>query len=140
MNTGEIRRAFFRHKVFGELVAVDADTTGHVLAASPVVVTADACKHRLAAMEMTGDAAAIMRELQDWEEFEPVCRDAAHQLHDIFAADREVDRLEADYKARAEAAKAAKGLFDQAQERARQLRRELRDPSVLPLFDQQEAR
>lgn len=146
MATGEIRRAFFKHKVFGELIAVEIDERGYVYAVSRPITAADACKHRLpeytldmGPAEGAGDqelsAVSVNKHRSDWELFEPLCSDPVHQLHEIFEADRETDAAEAIWTSRAEDAKAAKSVFEKCQERARALRRELRDPARLPLFD-----
>jgi hypothetical protein len=140
MAQGEIRRACFKHKVFGDVVVVEIDESGAVLAVSDPVTTADLCKHRLPEYPLSLDsefAVNLKRHRVDWELFEPTCSDPVHQLHEIFEADRAVDAAEAEWQARADDAKAAKAVFEKALEHARNLRRELRDPRRLPLFEAQ---
>lgn len=151
-NTGEIRRAFFRHVAFGDVVVVEIDETGLVLATSSPVTSADVCKHRLSDYTLMLSfppvpggqapmwaATSINRHRKDWELFEPLCSDPAHQLHDIFEADRAVDAAEATWAALDADAKAAKKLVEKLTEKARDLRRELRDPRELPLFPRERA-
>jgi hypothetical protein len=134
--TGEIRRAFFKHRVFSELWVVEIDETGLVLAALNISSTAaSACRHGLADYALSMDAAAQVNDhVNDYEVFEPVCVDATHQLRDIFEADRLSEQAFGAWQTADNHAKALKKTYEQHVEAAAKLRKDYREPRDLPLF------
>lgn len=136
MATGEIRRAFFKHKTFGELIAVEIDDRGAVLAAADISSMAViACRHMLPTYELGLTLAGeINKNSKDYEVVEPPCRDEKHQLRDIFEADREAERAKAEWEAADSEAKALKKVYEQHVEAARVIRHDFREPKELPLF------
>jgi len=134
--TGEIRRAFFKHRVFSELFAVEIDETGLVLAALDISSTAaSACRQALPSYELSMEAAAALNDhVNDFEVFEPACLDAGHQLRDIFEMDRLSEQAFGAWQTADNHAKALKKTYEQHLEAASKLRKDYREPRELPLF------
>jgi hypothetical protein len=138
MATGEIRRAFFKNKAFGDVYAVEVDDKGFVLAAKELSQPEArfACKHLLDSYSLSLDAAdAINRHNNDYEVVEPPCQDATHQLRDIFDADRLAESALSEFEAAHRHAKSLKEIYEKHVEAGHTLRRKYREPPKdLPLF------
>lgn len=116
--TGETKRVFFKHKLYGSLHAVEIDEKGEILAAVAVAAST-ACPH-----ELDGD----------YELVEPVCSDPTHLLADIGVAEKECAAAESEFEAAHRHAASLKKIFESKQARLREIVRGATDPKPMPLF------
>lgn len=138
--TGEIKRSFIKHKVYGTVYAIEGDEAGTVLA-SAVVTEATACRHTLAALALTLEGIdQVNADIRDYEVFEPACTDATHLLDEIGLQERACQMAEQDLvSAQATAnelratAKAAREVFEKEKAKLRALVRDATHPPPLPL-------
>ncbi len=127
---GEIRRVYLRHKVFGNLHAVEIDDRGEVLT-SAVVGAAAACPHSLVDVPLKLDGCdEINKHRADYELFEPVCSDPTHILADLGAAERECGVAQKAWEEADRHAKALKKILESKQERVHQIVRDATTPSL----------
>jgi hypothetical protein len=133
--TGEIRRYFIKHKVYGTVYAVDADDSGTVLA-SAVVTEAIACRHTLAGIELTLDEVdQVNKNLGDYEVFEPVCSDPKHLLGEIGDQELVCQASRSEMLVAHAHAKECKETYEKDEAKLRSMVREATSPTKLPLFD-----
>lgn len=134
--TGELKRGFLKHKVFGAVFAVEQDETGLVLAAAPMH-EAIACRHRLSEYILSLDEATeIAKHIRDYEVFEPPCADPTHLLADIGTAEKECQVAESEWTAAHAHAKALKDIFELKVDALREIITGATSPKPMPLFDQ----
>lgn len=137
--TGEVKRAFLKHQVYGTVFCVEIDETGQVLAAK-AISEATACRHQKDVIELGLDEAAeINKHLRDYEDCDPGCTDSTHLLSEIGEAEKACQVAEGEWGAAAKHAKSLKEIFEMKQDRVRSLVREATDPKPLPLFDKSAA-
>lgn len=134
--TGELKRGFLKHKIYGSVVAVEQDEFGMVLAAMPVSEPT-ACRHKLADYPLTLDAAVEIQEhVRDYAVFDPACGDPTHLLSDIGEAETACQLAEAEWETAHAKAKALKEIFELRIDALRQIVSGATSPKPLPLFDQ----
>lgn len=134
--SGEIRRSFIKHKVYGTVYAIEGDDSGTVLA-SAVVTEATACRHTLPAYELTLDEVAPINEhIRDYEMFEPACSDPKHLLDEIGVQERVCVSARETWQAAKSAAKECREIYEREENTLRAMVRASTSPTSLPLFDQ----
>lgn len=135
--SGELIRRFMKHKVFGEVYAVEAEMpSGMVVAAAKIDPTVQ-CEHLLRTMELTGDDTAEMLEKSrnDFDVIDLPCRDAAHWLNDIGEAYREREDARKEWEQADARAKSLKKILEAKDQRVMNLVGAAIDPKPMPLFD-----
>lgn len=133
--TGEIRRSFLKHKVYGTVFCVDVDETGEVLAAL-AVSEASTCIHTKDDLTLNlDDAKAINEHFRDYEAADLKCTDPTHLLADIGQQEKVCAEAEAAWKTAHSEAKSLKEAFDAHQNVLRRMVRDATSPKPLPLLD-----
>lgn len=137
--TGELKRGFLKHKVYGTVFAVEMDESALVLAAVSVS-EASTCKHRLPDLVLSLDEATeIMKHIRDYEVFDSMCTDPVHLLSDIGEAEKAAQAAESEWTAAHTKAKALKEIFELKVDALRALVSGATSPKPMPLFDQSAA-
>lgn len=135
------RRAFLKHKTYGNIFVVQFDGMREVVLALDVTGETTMCKHKLARSDydarLSPDGITeINKNLRDFETFEPRCSEAGHWLDDLREAEKQCADSEAAYTKAAKHAKALKEVFENRAAEIRRIVRESTDtPKALPLFE-----
>lgn len=135
--SGELIRRFMKHKVFGEVYAVEAEMpSGTVVAAKKIDPTVQ-CEHLLQNMDLPGDDTGEMveRSRNDFMVIDLPCREASHWLTDIGAAFDEREEARKAWEQADAHAKSLKKALEQKDGRVMELVSAATHPKPMPLFD-----
>jgi hypothetical protein len=130
-----------KHKVFGEVYAVETVMPGGEVVAARKIDPTIECEHHLQAMDLASDDTAQMLEesRDDFTIIELPCRDASHWLTDIGAAFKEREEARLKWQEADAHAKGLKKDLEQKEARVMAMVGEATSPKPMPLFDRKPA-